>query len=363
MNCGNASLPAEYESVYQSATVAAKKALLPLSVTIELSTSCNLRCVHCYNFDRTDKSAAVLEKERKGDPLSPQEIKRLLAEIRVAGGLMVAFTGGEAMMHPHLVDFVKEARRLRLAVRLKTNGTLLTPERARELREAGVSDADFSLYGATSATHDAFTKVNGSFERTVRGIEAAKAVDIVPQVSFIMHRGCVSEFGEMRRLAQGRLGVAFTASMELTKRYDGSEGSLDHRLTKEDMRALYTGPERDFFEGCFNESDNVQCACAVTNAGIGSDGTVYPCIGAPIPSGNVREASFGEIWRGSKTFNWIRSLTLKDFKDCAPCDLRRHCERSSGAVYNNTGDYTGKEQWSCEQAALLRDLNEGISKP
>lgn len=328
----------------------------PLNVTIELSQACNLRCTHCYNFDRKQISRPKSDKPA----LSPSEIKRVLREIRAAGGLVVAFSGGEALMHPHLLEFVREARALHLAVRVKTNGTLITKEKATQLTEAGVTDLEVSLYGATPSSHDPFTRVPGSFDKTIEGVLNAREAGIAPQVNFVMHRGCAHEIDAILELAR-TLDVASAMSMEMTARYDGTTDSLDHRLTKDDLLELYRGPNREHFAHSVNTMDSVQCACAKTNAGIGFDGTVYPCIGAPIPSGDLRAKPFDEIWRDSETFNWIRRLALKDFKDCAPCADRPFCQRSSGAIYTNTGEYTGKEDWTCMQAGLLRELNETIS--
>ncbi len=333
----------------------ASKICLPLNVTFELSQACNLRCTHCYNFDRKQIARPKSEKPA----LTPPEIKRVLKEIRDAGGLMVAFTGGEALLHPHLIDFVREARSLKLAVRLKTNGTLMNEKKVRELVAAGVTDMETSLYGATSATHDKFTRVPGSFDKTVAGIREAKAVGIQSTINFIMHRGSAPEIGGMLKLAE-ELQVDHAMSLELTARYDGTDDSLENRLTKEDLEALYSGPHREYFAGSINTTDSVQCPCAVTNAGIGFDGTVYPCIGAPIAAGDLRQNSFKEIWKNSEVFRWIRGLTLQDFKSCAPCEVRSFCQRSSGAIFTNTGNYTGPEDWTCVQAGLLRDLNQSL---
>jgi radical SAM protein with 4Fe4S-binding SPASM domain len=335
----------------------ASRIYMPMNVTIELSQSCNLRCTHCYNFDRKEISRPKSDKPS----LTPVEILRVIGEIRDAGGLVIAFSGGEALMHPHILDFVREARRLRMAVRLKTNGTLVTAAKARQLADAGVTDLEVSLYGASAAAHDPFTRVPGSFEKTVQGVRHAKELGITAQINFVMHRGCVGEVGEMLELAKV-LNATSSMSMELTARYDGTVDSLDHRLTEEDLRQLYSGPYREYFAGSINTLDSVQCACARTNAGIGHDGTVYPCIGAPIASGDLRENTFSEIWRDSKTFSWIRGLALKDFKSCAPCEDRPFCQRSSGATFTNTGDYTGKEDWNCKQARLLKELNEKLSQ-
>jgi radical SAM protein with 4Fe4S-binding SPASM domain len=342
----------EFELTTIPLVATAYEQCVPLFTTIELTLKCNLRCVHCYNFDRSTPQP----KESVAAELTPPEIYKLIDELVEAGGLEISFSGGEALLHPHLDDFIRYARARMFAVRIKSNGMLLTPSRVAKLVDAGAYAVDVSLYGATSATHDEFTTVKGSFDRTVAGIEAAVAADMKVSLSFCLTRGNAGEIAEMTALSE-RLGVTYTLDPQLTARYDGTTSSLDHRVDAETLEALYRGPLKEALGGpqCFPDRD-VQCSCARTVCGINSAGEVYPCIGAPVPSGNLREQSFMDIWRHSPALNRIRGLTIDDFTDCKACPDRPFCRRSSGAVFTNTGNYTGAEPWTCDEAAIIHKL-------
>lgn len=327
---------------------------VPLSVTFEITLRCNIRCAHCYNFDR-DVPYAETVRARE---LTPDEILRILREVREAGGLYLAFSGGEALVHPELDRFVRAAADLHFAVTVKSNGTLLTPDRVRRLTEAGGGNVEVSLYGAKAATHDAFVKVPGAFERTVQGIGTARDLGMPVRLSFSLVKGNAAEAAEMVALAE-RMGVACNLDPQITARYDGNPNSLAQRLDREELERLYRGPLRGMVPAPdFNPGRSVQCSCARTVAGISAFGEVYPCIGAPVPSGNLREKSFGEIWRTSPELNRIRGLTLEDFKVCQPCPDRPYCRRSSGVVVSNTGNYTGPEEFTCMEANVLRKVHE-----
>ena len=82
-------------------------ACVPLHVSLELTLRCNLRCVHCYNFDR-DQPRPVSAAE-----LSFEEITALLAELKREGTLFLSLTGGEALVHPRFWDILAESARLR----------------------------------------------------------------------------------------------------------------------------------------------------------------------------------------------------------------------------------------------------------
>ena len=120
---------------------------VPLNVTLELTLRCNIRCLHCYNFDRDEPHGCHDDEKPE---LSLAEILHLLGELRAAGCLFLGLTGGEVLSSPHLFPVLDRARELNLAVQLLTNGTLLRPGVAARL--AGYRNLlglSVSLYGAT----------------------------------------------------------------------------------------------------------------------------------------------------------------------------------------------------------------------
>ena len=84
--------------------------LVPLSASIELTLRCNIRCLHCYNFDRDEpraKCGATGAREAPAKPeLSTDEILRVMEELRASGCLFLQLTGGEALSHPDLFVFL-----------------------------------------------------------------------------------------------------------------------------------------------------------------------------------------------------------------------------------------------------------------
>lgn len=330
---------------------------VPVSATVEITLRCNLRCVHCYNFDRS----RPLADERPGVELLPDEVLRVMGELRAAGTLNLAFTGGETLVHPNLLDLVRGARARHFVVTVKTNGTLLTPDMARRLADAGADRVEITLYGAGSATYDAFTHSHGLFERALGGARAALDAGLGVGLSFCVARSTVHDLGRMIEIAD-ELGVPYGVDPQVTARYDGSTSSLDLRVDRAEIERLYRGPLRRLLpEADASPGRPVQCACARSVCAITSRGDVYPCIGAPLVAGNVRERSFAAIWRDSPVLQRIRALTLDDFPACKPCPHRPFCRRNSGVVYTNTGNYTGPEAWTCMEAEVIHRLHdEGI---
>ncbi len=331
---------------------------VPLNVTIELTLRCNLRCVHCYNFDRDEP---YLPSRSPKEELSDEEILRILDEVRAEGCLYLALSGGESLSHPSLDVFVAHAARAGMMVTIKSNGTMLDAARAERLRDMGAAAVEISLYGATAGTHDAFVKMPGAFERTVRGVTAAATAGLRPKLSFVLVEANAAEVPAMMRLAE-QLGVPYGIDPQITARYDGTRDPLRLPLERASLAQLYRGPLQHLVPPAIENPTSVQCACARSVCGISAFGEVYPCIGAPVPSGNLRQRSFHQIWVDSPTLNWIRQLELRDFTACQKCDHLAHCRRSSGVIFANTGDYTGPprfgDDWTCMEAEVLHQLHD-----
>jgi radical SAM protein with 4Fe4S-binding SPASM domain len=155
-------------------------------------------------------------------------------------------------------------------------------------------------------------------------------------------------------------GFTHSADAAITGRYDGTRGSLDTRVDHATLESLYRGPLRSelYSKKPDPTDDEFKCNCARGNAAVSSTGEVYPCIATPLRAGNVREQSFTEIWKDSEVFRRIRSLGVRDFKTCAPCDLKAWCRRTPGAAVLLHGDYTGVDPWTCKEAAIIRDVLE-----
>lgn len=337
-------------AILKNAHMIAYQNCIPWFVTIELGLQCNLSCHHCYNFDRANPQPHHFQNY-----LSKERILLLINELKAAGTLMIAFSGGEAMLNPDIYDYIKQVRTNHLIAKLKTNGTLINKSSAQKLKESGLHDADISFYGSNNIEHDWLTNQDGSFQKTLDGTKALRALDIAVTMNFIIHKKNYHSIEKMIHLAEN-LGCQYSLSPELTARYDNTKMTTEAALTEVEYRELLTGPYRELFFDS-NPDKTMQCECARTVCAINSTGIVYPCIGAPIPSGNILKNNFKEIWENSTEFQKIRNLKSDDFKTCSNCDLLANCTRSSGSAFVNTGNYTGPNPQNCMEATVRSELS------
>ena len=130
-------------------------------VVWNLTRRCNLYCEHCYAG--ADRDAAPGE-------LTTAEGKHLLDELADYGVPVVLFSGGEPLVREDLETLVAHAADVGIRPVLSTNGTLVTPDRAAALRDAGLKYAGVSVDGMPER-NDAFRGEEDAFDAAVRGIE------------------------------------------------------------------------------------------------------------------------------------------------------------------------------------------------
>ena len=141
-------------------------------VSWNTTNACNMYCAHCYR-DAGCKAE---------DELSTAEAKKMLAEIARAGFKIMIFSGGEPLLRPDILELVRCAAGLGLRPVFGTNGTLITEEKARALKEAGAMGMGISLDSLDAKKHDEFRSFPGAWEGAVRGMENCRKAGLPFQV-------------------------------------------------------------------------------------------------------------------------------------------------------------------------------------
>ena len=327
----------------------------PFLVVWDFTHRCNLACRHCYQ----DAQKAL------PDELSTEESLRLIDQMADAGVVAVAFSGGEPLMRRDLYEVAAHAHGKGMYVSLATNGTLITPEVARRLKEIGVDYVEMSIDGKDAASHDAFRGIPGAFDRTVQGIRNCVAEGLFTCIASTVTRDNLAEVPEIYDLG-ARLGVTRMMYFNFIPTGRGSgmaEGDISPGEREELLKYIFgkngpggKGPEvlstapqfaRVAIEGEVNGREEVCLGHFYHNSGVSGEtkalaafiggcgagrlycciepeGTVQPCVFLPIPVGNVRERPFLDIWHDSAVLAKLRDRsTLKG--SCGSCGNRYIC--------------------------------------
>jgi len=326
----------------------------------EMTTACNLNCVHCHTAGGAPGT----------DELTTEEAKHLLDELsQIRNFRMMAFTGGEPLMRPDLYELLTHARSLGFNNTLATNATLIDENVARRLRDCGVVIAAVSLDGFTSETHDMVRGLPGSFEAAVKGMRALRRSGILLHINITAMECNVTQLNRLMTLVDD-LGTAILLIYQLVPVGRG-RAIGKAALGKESNRWL-----ANFMAQAQSQTDAIMepvagpqywpfllkrarissglplyvaekvfhgCSAGRGFVYIKPDGSVWPCPFIEVSCGNIRENSFGEIWLQSGVLNELRRREWLLKGQCGECKYRRLCGGCRGRAWASTGDYLAED--------------------
>lgn len=315
---------------------------IPFNTVFELTSKCNLSCVHCY------------QKQGEGE-LTFREIASILGQLKDAGCLKITFTGGEPTLRADFKDIYRDAHEKGFAVTVYTNGTLLGGKTLRLLADIPPLAVECSLYGATAETHDGITGKSGSFDTTLENLRWMKAAGIHVVVKTVVMTINLKELGLMRDLTED-LGLAFQPTFRIFTPADPQRSVSHLRVDSEDIRNSVSEKSSDplLMDGDENrEKDEFLCHAGRDSCCIGADGEVYACTVLRFKCGNLRKQSFQEIWRDSPRLKEWRLVTENDYPLCARCKSKEKCRFCPGMGFMEHGNPLVSSKELCRIAEAL----------
>lgn len=144
---------------------------------------CNLKCIHCY---------AHAKDIPFDNELTTEEGKRLIDDLAGFGVPVILFSGGEPMLRKDLPELAGYAVNRGIRAVISTNGTLITAEKAKTLKDIGLSYVGVSLDGMEEI-HDRFRGVKGAFRQAMEGIRNCQDAGIKVGLRFTINKFNVAE--------------------------------------------------------------------------------------------------------------------------------------------------------------------------
>jgi radical SAM protein with 4Fe4S-binding SPASM domain len=299
---------------------------------IEVSSRCNLRCIHCY---------AGSDAGQYRENLPSDEIKRAIDEAASLGCKHLQFTGGECTLRPDLLELIVHARSRNFQfIEVFTNGTNLSDDLVRNFASAKIHAA-VSIYSFRQKTHDAITGVPGSFERTVEGLKLLLAYDVPTRCAVVAMRQNESDLeGTVYFLS--RLGV-MTRPPDPIRPSGRGKGSSNWPRSY-GLKSLMTAPGFSFNRVLF-EKNRRWNSCWYGKAAITSSGDVIPCVfSRDQVAGNLRGQSLRDVILGEKMQEFW-SVTRDQVDVCRDCEYRYLCADCRPWAYGLSGKLEAKSPW------------------
>jgi mycofactocin radical SAM maturase len=282
----------------------------PVCLTWELTYACNLACVHC------------LSSSGRRDPaeLSTSEAMAFLDALAQLSVFYVNVGGGEPTIRPDFDLLLEHAVERRVGVKFSTNGTTMTPERARRIAAMDYVDVQVSLDGASPKTNDPI-RGEGSFEAARRAMQALSDAGVRGfKLSTVVTRRNADELDALYELA-----ASYGAVLRLTRLRPAGRGASvfgELRPTPDQLRRLHQWlldrPDVLTGDSFFHLSPLGAPLPGLNLCGAGRVvclvdpvGDVYACPFAMherFRAGNVRdEGGFAAVWRDAPVLRALRA--------------------------------------------------------
>lgn len=346
--------------------------------------TCNLKCRHCYMSSDAQKYA---------NELTTKEAKKFIDDLADFKVPVLLFSGGEPLIRPDFFELADYAAKKGVRPTLSTNGTLITPEVARKIKEIGVGYVGISLDGLREV-NDKFRGKEGAFEAAMNGIKNCVAVGQRVGLRFTINHHNIQELENIFDFIEAE-NINRVCFYHLVYSGRGNQMMDEDVTAAESRRAMdiIIRRTRDFEErGLKKEILTVDNHCdgvymylkalaegkdelaaqikkyismnggnrsGIAFAEVDPLGYVHPDQFTQHHTfGNVRERKFGDIWQD--TTNPIMA-GLKDRKPllkgrCAKCKFLDNCNGNFRTrAEARTGDF-----WESDPSCYLTDEEIGI---
>jgi radical SAM protein with 4Fe4S-binding SPASM domain len=296
---------------------------------LELREDCNLRCLHCYCMSTPDSY--------KPDRLTHDEWLGLIDDIRALECTSIQFIGGEPFLYGEKIfDLAEHAKSIGIEhMEMFSNFTFLTPEWADKMKELGMRAAT-SIYSRRPEVHDQITTVNGSFERTMRGVNLLRERGIKLRVACTImkqNQDYAEETWEFLKEIDAPRHRTFDMVRPSGRGNDAEIYPDKYSKKRRYMKtAQFLATDRATFIKRYNGN-----SCWQGKIAISSEGDVNPCIMQRDGTAeSVRNKPLKEIIRGDIHKYWDISLGKIDI--CRDCEYRYACHDCRVVAAGETGE-------------------------
>ncbi len=320
---------------YQAMIARNWKAATPYSALFEITYICNHACSFCYNCPTGQKE------------MNTDQVFEALRKIAEFGVLFITLSGGEPLCRRDFFAIAKEAQRLHFAIRIYTNGYLIDEGLAERLAtEVHPFELEISLHGARPETHEALTRVPGSFGKLVAGVRALRTRGLKVLLKTPITKLNMGEVREIKALAES-LDADLHFDPVITPKDDGDQEPLQMGADEAFMKRWWSDEFLDIREEKVplrRDDKAIEAVCGTGRSGFALDpyGNIFPCVQWRRKVANILEiGSLKEVWKGSAVLQEVRRVaeeipktTLKN------SDVGEFTAFCAGVAWLQTGDPT-----------------------
>ncbi|QOI96336.1 MAG: SPASM domain-containing protein [Flammeovirgaceae bacterium] len=289
---------------------------LPISVAIEPTTSCNLRCPEC--------PSGLRSFTRPTGMLKDDLFKKVIDELAPTLSYLIFYFQGEPYLNPRFLDMVRYTADKGIYTATSTNAHYLDEALARTTVQSSLDRLIISIDGTSQDTYQQY-RIGGNLDKVIEGTKniirmkkelKSKTPHVIFQ--FLVVRPNEHQIPEVYTLAK-KLGVD-QVLLKTAQIYDYTRGS--DLLPVQEKYSRYKKND----DGTYTIKNNLDNHCWKMwhSCVITWDGKVVPCCfdkDANHVLGDLTQESFRQIWFGDK-YRQFRSSLLQSRKEIEIC---RNC--------------------------------------
>ena len=289
---------------------------MPISASIEATTSCNLHCPEC--------PSGLRKFSRPTGNIELSYFKKYVDQMYLHLTYLMIYFQGEPYLNKQFIELVKYANSKKIYTATSTNGHFLNDENARHTVESGLDRLIISLDGTGQESYSSY-RVGGEFEKVVDGIKnvinwknklgSKKPYVILQFLVLKTNEHLLNEISDLSK----QLGVD-ELQLKTAQFYDHKNGNALMPLAAQYSRYLKNS------DGTYSIKKKIRdhCLRMWQSLVITWDGRVVPCCfdkDATHQLGDLNTSSLKEIWKGKEYKDFRKKVLInrKSIDICCNC--------------------------------------------
>jgi len=286
---------------------------MPVSVGVEPTTFCNLRCPEC--------PSGLRSFTRPQGMLNMEHFEQLMKEISPELMYLLMYFQGEPYLNTNFLNMVEIANRMNIFTSTSTNAHFLTEDKAKETIKSGLKRLIISIDGTTQEVYESY-RVGGQLSKVIEGTKNIIRLkkEMKSETPFVLLQFLVVKPNEHQIPEVFALGKSLGVDkigLKTAQIYDFEQGNP--LIPEQNQFSRYIKEANGKWK-IKNQLKN-QCWKLWQGAEITWDGRVLPCCfdkDAKYEMGKFPETSFKEIWH-SVAYQTFRAQILKGRKNIDIC--------------------------------------------
>ncbi|MDI6734946.1 MAG: radical SAM protein [bacterium] len=343
-------------------------------VVWNMTAVCNLSCKHCYLGSQDNKQV----KE-----FTTKEAKSFISDLPSMNVPVLLFTGGEPLLRQDIFELGEFAANSGLRPVISTNGTLITLERARTIKDAGFQYVGVSIDGMEDV-HNEFRRLKNSFALAWEGIHNCLSAGLPTGVRFTVNNHNLADLPAVLDLAIKEAIPRFCL-YHLVYAGRGKEMVKDDLRREENLQLInflidkaarttnmeiltVDNPADGVYLYLQKEKESPQeaaeiksllemaggCSAGEKVVNVSPEGNIYPCqFWRDLPLGNVRTTPLSQIWQ--EKIDFFKQLKANLKGKCGRCSYKELCGGCRVRAKVIYGDYLAEDPACYIEEEKLRD--------